>query len=346
MHSSVLTKNSERTPKWDILKLFMIFFVVLGHTADFYTGDSQAMRNLFMLIYTVHMPVFIFVSGLFSKKTVTEKRFDKILGYLVLYFALKLLPFIYRFPEMKNPWIGLFTESGSPWFMFALFAFNLLTIALKDFSPKYILVFSIMLACFAGYDSSIGDFLALSRIIVFYPFFYMGYFTDRAKIETICRNKKIKAAAIAILIIFVAVVLIWGQEVYWLRPLLSGRSSFAALKYARKWGFLLRLGYYAVAVLASFSVIVLAPVKTRFGFLVKLGQRTLSVYAFHYVALYFIFERFDCKTLIAESLGKGGEWLVIPISVVITLFFSVGFFNKLLLLVMNIPMKEKQSISS
>lgn len=332
---------SERTQKWDILKFFMIFLVVLGHAADFYTAESQAMKNLFMIIYTVHMPVFIFVSGLFSKKTVNEKRYDKMLGYVVLYFALKLLPFAYRFSEMKFPGINLFTESGSPWFMLALFVFNLVTVAVRDRSPKYILIFSIVFACFAGYDANINDFLSLSRIIVFYPFFYLGYCIDRSKIEKICCNKKIKAAAAAVIMIFVIVVIVNGEDVYLLRPLTTGRRAYHLLDNIGRWGFLLRLAYYAVSALVSFAVIIVSPSKTPFGFCAKLGQRTLSVYAFHYTALYFAFERFDCKTLIAQALGNGGQWLIIPISIVITLVFSVNIFNKLLLLIMNIPTKKK-----
>ena len=49
---------ANRLQKWDILKCFLIFLVVLGHVADFYTKESQGMRNLYLLIYTFHMPLF------------------------------------------------------------------------------------------------------------------------------------------------------------------------------------------------------------------------------------------------------------------------------------------------
>lgn len=343
MNSSVLAKKSERIQKWDILKFFMIFLVVLGHSADLFMAGSQAMKNLSLIIYTVHMPVFIFISGLFSKKTADEKRYDKMFGYLVLYLALKLIPFAYRFPETEFPGISFFTESGSPWFMLAIFAFNLITAAVKDRSPKYVLAFSIALACFAGYDENINDFLALSRIIVFYPFFYLGYYADRVKLEKLCENKKLKAAAAAVIVIFIAIVIIGGEDVFWFRALTTGRRVFHLIENNGKWGFLLRLAYYAVSGLVSFAVIVIAPSKTPLGFCAKLGQRTLSVYALHYAAIYFIFLKFDCKTLITQSLGKGGQWLIIPISLAVTLFFSAGIFNRILLFIMNIPAKKKES---
>ncbi len=341
MNNSNSIVKPERIQKWDILKFFMIFLVVLGHAADFYTAESQAMKILFLIIYTVHMPVFIFVSGLFSKKTVNEKRFDKMAGYLVLYFALKLLPFAYRFPEMKFPGLSLFTESGSPWFMLALFAFNLITVAVKNFSPKYILIFSIVLACFAGYDANINDFLALSRIIVFYPFFYLGYCSDRAKLEKICSDKKLKIAAAAVIAIFIAIVIITSEDIYSFRALTTGRSVYHHLGKVGRWGFLLRLAYYAVSALIGFAVIVITPSKTPLGLCAKLGQRTLSVYALHYTALFFIFEKSDYMNFVAQTIGKGEEWLIIPISLAVTLIFSASIFTKLLSAIMNIPAKKK-----
>lgn len=82
---------AKRIEKWDILKFFLIFTVVLGHIADFYTDKSEAMQYLYLFIYIFHMPLFIFVSGLFSKRTVNERRIDKIAGYMIVYFFTKLV---------------------------------------------------------------------------------------------------------------------------------------------------------------------------------------------------------------------------------------------------------------
>ena len=73
------------------------------------------------------MPVFIFVSGLFAKRTVNEKRFDKMLGYILIYLILKLYIYAFKSALGRNPVFNVFVESGMPWFMLALFAFNLLT---------------------------------------------------------------------------------------------------------------------------------------------------------------------------------------------------------------------------
>lgn len=334
---------TQRTQKWDILKFLMIFLVVLGHATEYFREDSQAMRNLYMFIYTIHMPVFVFVSGMFSKRTVNEKQYDKILGYLILSFVLKLLPFAYWFADAKNIGINLFSDNGVRWFMFALFAFNLLTISFKNYSPVYITVLAVIFSCFAGYDNNVNDYLSLSRIIVFYPFFYLGYCLDREKLEKICKNKILKVAALAVIGIFVAFLVFKSEDIYFFRPLVTGRRAYHALEDLRKWGFLLRLAYYAITALVGFSVIVLVPKKTPLGICAKLGQRTLAVYSFHYVAIFYIFEKYKFRDVVFEKIGKGGEWLIIPISIAITLFFSLGIFQKLLVLIMNVPKRKNNN---
>lgn len=337
---------TQRSQKWDILKFFMIFLVVLGHVAEFFTAESQGMRNLFTIIYTVHMPIFIFVAGLFSKKTVNEKRYDRIFGFLVLYFARKLLPYLYTFSGAKAVGVNLFSESGVSWFMLAVFAFNLMTVALKNFSPAFISVFAVIIACAAGYDANVNDFLALSRIIIFYPFFWLGYCTDRVKLEKICDNKKFKFAAATVIIIFVATVVILGDGIYALKPLLTGRRAYPFIKNAPKWGFLFRLGYYAVASLISFAVIVLTPNKTPKGIVAKLGQRTLAVYVFHYFAIHILFNVFDMKTVLSTPDASGKIWLIVPLSLIITLIFSLGIFDKAVQFLLNVPKRKTAEISS
>ncbi len=61
--------NNENTRNilLDNLKGFVIFTVVLGHTFEWYRPTSLLMKFTHDLIYQFHMPLFIFISGYFSK---------------------------------------------------------------------------------------------------------------------------------------------------------------------------------------------------------------------------------------------------------------------------------------
>ena len=168
----------ERIQKWDLLKFFLIFCVVLGHFADLHTSTNVFARGIYLFVYTFHMPLFIFVSGLFSKRMVNEKKWDKIVGYLVLFFAAKVLTYVLNAIILHKSGFSVLRESGVPWFMFALFVFATVTVFASRYKPAYVLTFSVLLSLMAGYDGEINNTFVLARIIALYPFYYIGYCCD------------------------------------------------------------------------------------------------------------------------------------------------------------------------
>lgn len=347
----------KRSQKWDILKFLLIFTVVLGHAADKYTGSFEHMRSLFFFIYIFHMPLFIFVSGLFAKKTINEKKFDKISGYLLMYFVLNFYVYIVKVLAGKNPDLDLLDQGGAPWFMLALFFFNLITIAVRKAPRAVVLTVSVVASCVIGYFN-VRDFLAAARVFVYFPFFYLGYCADRKKLEQFCNGKIKKICAAAILIITAVVVFVLGDELYWLRYLLTGRNPYEIsigdanpIKSTPDdinigLGFIFRLAYFVVVTAVCISIIVIIPNKTPFGICSKLGQRTLAVYGLHFGALYLIYNILKLKPVFAQIFGQYHEWIIIPITLLITLFFSLEFFNKGLLFIMNFPSKIYMKIKS
>lgn len=66
--SEAVSKNAKRIYKWDNLKCFLIVMVVIGHFVNQYAPISNTMKSLSLFIYSFHMPLFIFLSGLLQKK--------------------------------------------------------------------------------------------------------------------------------------------------------------------------------------------------------------------------------------------------------------------------------------
>lgn len=61
----MLNRTNDHIALWDNLKFLLILLVVVGHFADFFTAESNSFRALFLFIYSFHMPMFFFISGLF-----------------------------------------------------------------------------------------------------------------------------------------------------------------------------------------------------------------------------------------------------------------------------------------
>lgn len=167
-----------RNPHIDNIKTLLIFLVVIGHFADYITENSNLSKSLFLFIYSFHMPLFIFLNGYLSNNIFDNhnRLIEKINGYLMLYVCMKISMFFLRHFFLKeNIGFDLDTESGVPWYLFALSAYYFITEKIRLFNRKWVLLFSILFSLTCGYDKGIGDFLVLSRIIVFFPFFIMGY---------------------------------------------------------------------------------------------------------------------------------------------------------------------------
>lgn len=283
-----------------------------------------------MYIYAFHMPLFLFVSGLFSKKNIEQKRYKNIFSFLTLYLFIKIVTAVTKAVIYHKISIELFSEHGAPWYAFAVFIFLLVTILVRNTSKIYVFVFSVILALISGYDSSIGSFLSLSRIITYYPFFFAGYCFNVDEISEFLSKKYIKIISAVILIIPAVILFFKTDSIYWLRPLLTNSMSYNALKSARAYGAVYRLIYYIVAFLMSGAVISLTPNKTPKGYIAKLGSRSVQVYSLHYIFIYFLYDFLGSHSYIATH-----TWVIFPLAIITTLFFSMKFFEPLFNIILN-----------
>ncbi len=335
----------KRTQKWDILKFFLIFTVVFGHFVDYHDAESDFARGIFLFIYSFHMPLFLFVSGLFSKRNVNEKRWSKIFGYLVLHFIAKILIFIYYLIFKSNSETGpvlyfrVLGETGLAWFMFALFAFGTITVAVRNYKPAVVLPIAIILALFVGYDDNINSELVLSRIIVWFPFYYAGYAIEPKKLEKVSRKWWLKLLSVIVIAAAITVA-ITVPETYHVRPMFTAQHPYSALGAGAPFGFLIRLACYAVTSLICAALIILTPNRIdKKGRFARLGQYTLPVYLFHYIIMLLLYDTFELKEFF--DTDQNVYWLI-PISLGVTLILSNKPLNKLVQFFYNLPETGKK----
>lgn len=317
-----------RVEKWDNVKFVLIFFVVLGHLSDLYIDKSGVCKTISYFIYSFHMPAFIFVSGLFSKKTVQNKRYDKIAPFLVLHLVLKAALSIsdgFLYGKMS---FSLFDNPGLPWYVLALFVFYLLTILFRKISPVYVLAVSLLLSCIVGYDFKIDSMLSLSRIIVFYPFFYLGYLCDPSKLEKVTSKPIVKIVSAVVLVAFAGLVVLKLADIYYLRFLFVGKVGYKSLsEELAVYGGLFRLGWYVVAGIISFCVIALVPRKLPTGIIARFGSRSIQTYSLHYLFLKALYYGIHIDK-VYERFSTSRTWIIIfPIAVVLTVLCSLKIWE-------------------
>ena len=265
-----------RIYKYDNLKAVLIILVVAAHLAVPFTSGKPAyntFKSLFVFISSFHMPLFLMISGLFYKRTHVLKR---TLFYLMTGLSLKVLMFLVALMLEGGSVFRLFTTDGIPWFMFVLAAYTVITYFLREIDWKLCLAFAFLLGCFSGYDRDIGDFLCLSRMIVYYPFFYTGVVLSKKRDRFSRAPVPAKAAGAAFVIVWGLLCWKWLHPVYRLRKFFTGRNPFPDNELFYQ-GALLRVLCYVITFLICFALIVLMPDR-RIPVLSMWGRRTVQVY--------------------------------------------------------------------
>ena len=168
--------KKERIYGFDNIKFFLIFLVVLGHllgiSANF-TGRVLLLR----IIYSFHMPAFLFISGYFSQNE--PKKLACRLGYT--YCLFQLLYFLFAVYVLKADMS--FTLISTPywilWYLFVMIAYSLLVPLLavqRLWTAGILLLVSIAISLLSGYDPNLGYPLSGARFFTFFPYFLLGFY--------------------------------------------------------------------------------------------------------------------------------------------------------------------------
>ena len=317
-----MNEGNNRIAHWDNIKFVMITLMVIGHFADDMVNYSDVCKSIYLFMYAFHMPVLLFISGLFYTTKNLKKR---VLYYISGGFAVKIfLSAVYLITNRQTSFT-LLGDAGISWFFFVLAIYQIIMYLLRDVNKPYLLAAGIILACFVGYDKSIGDFLYLSRVIVFFPFFLLGYILTPEKAQCLVKKYKKALAPFAVLFLtgwfFLSFFRLDSFYIY--RHLFTGRNPFsdAIISY----GPLARLLCYLITLLTGTSVIVLIP-QIKIPFFTSLGAHSENVYFWHW-GLYLLMAKYlHIKDLFMMSQGGKICFLILAIAVSIVVS-AVELFN-------------------
>ncbi len=159
----------ERRAYWDNLKGLLMILVVVAHFMQTNTIVSQA---VYAGIYFFHMPLFIFVSGVFQHGRIKE-RVTSLVAIGIVYNAVLIL--------VDNVMIGVqqefyvFRATKIPWFVFSVALCDLMTYVVRDFDKRFVLTFSFLIGLVACYDANLVSYMSIAKAVGWFPFYYLGY---------------------------------------------------------------------------------------------------------------------------------------------------------------------------
>ncbi|NLL78327.1 MAG: acyltransferase family protein [Clostridiales bacterium] len=268
--------KKERIYLFDNMKALLILFVVFGHALEALLKDYHA-EFLYLLIYSFHMPLFAFCSGFFAKYDPPKIKKNLVYPFLI-FQGLYLL-----FDHFCLGQDAALTLTKPYWLMWYLFAMIIWEIALPfvdtDSLPRQLLTLTFwgMLGILAGFDKTIGYYLSLSRILVYFPFFLCAYYIRRRQLfsrflafSRSLFGRLFSTVSVCLMTAYIA----FHQEQYkvsWL----YGSKSYTGDPYDA----FFRLQFYLFALL--WLIFLTGYLPDRKLFLTDIGQNSLYIYLLH-----------------------------------------------------------------
>lgn len=162
---------SRRDARFDNLKGLLIVLVVFGHLLELVGGPAAAW--VYRVIYSFHMPAFVFCSGWFARFD-AERFFRRLLYPYLVYQTLYLL-FDRTVLHGKAP-LQYTTPYWLLWYLCSIMLWTLLLPLIDGLKNQRVALIGCLVAALAaGFDPTIGYNMSLSRTLVLLPFFAAGH---------------------------------------------------------------------------------------------------------------------------------------------------------------------------
>lgn len=264
----------ERNYLLDNLKVILIFFVVFGHTIEYYIKDSKLLMTLYIFIYIFHMPLFIFISGYLSKNFYKMKR-KAVKNLLIPYIIFNMIWYTAVYIGTKKAMFTVMYPGWTLWYLLSLFFWRIILKYIVKI--KNILLISFIVGIIVGVIPTINGYLSISRTIVFLPFFLLGYYTKEWHFDKLRNINKLFAFIGIALFLFIAIFVVNYNVVDY--KFLYNSYSFSSLEVGLFNGLLYRGILYISSILFGVCVIMLVPnIKQAYS---NIGKATMNVYVFH-----------------------------------------------------------------
>ena len=273
--------GKERNYHFDNIKALLILLVVMGHICSKFDGGAAA-GVTYKIIFSFHIPCFIFVSGYFAKynpkKTIGRLLPLYVVFQLVEYVETGIISLIKSGVWRPSEAHIFFKSNFAMWYLLALMIYGLLIplFDTKD-AKKRIFVIAVAFALGMGIGfAETGGVLSLSRVFVFLPYFIIGYYEKDARILTSAKKNHPLLCKITAIVIFTAtavIIALFSKEIN--HRIFLAKDVFGDTN--TPWQ---RLITWGLGLCGIYWIYMLVP-ERKLPLVSDVGKNTLSVYLIH-----------------------------------------------------------------
>lgn len=307
-----------RDNRLDSLKGFLIILVILGHLiGQIGYGNGDLNWEVRTFIYTFHMPLFILISGYFTKievgKILFVKGLMKLAIPLVVFQIISML-FVYIYLGGQFLYSMFLVPYWTLWYLLSLIFWRIMLY----FSPKgmlnnplHYIALAFSLSVISGFIPY-GNILSIQRTFAFYPFFLLGYYIHQGKIKSkLWRWSDLVSYIIMIIIVLFILLGLYPKNC---RELLSGSGSYDYSQVVEK---IYMLFLSTVASISVFNIICENKILTN------IGKDSLLYYLYHGLIIKFaVIPLLNCF-----DLPKSFPFILLYSAIIIVLIYYIGKFG-------------------
>lgn len=276
---------------FDNLKGLLIILVVFGHLIEgFLSKDLELIKYVYIAIYLFHMPVFIFISGYFSKRNNPRKVLELMFVYMLWQMVLfPILVSILTDTSFISNHKSIFYPVWTYWYLLSLIIWKMITPYFEKIRHNFVI--SLVSGILIGYSSLDSNLTVLSigRVVAFYPFFLLGYYCKREYLHYLRDNiNKYIGLIIFVLVLSVGVVFLNKMECFLhqdnlFKNILYLKDSYDVYLVNETIGALIRIVLYILQILMI--LLMFSFISSKEGMLSKIGQNTLFIYLTHGIVI-------------------------------------------------------------
>jgi len=265
-----------RDPFFDNAKFMAIVLVVAGHSiVDL--RDVRVAHAAYLFVYTFHMPVFIVITGYFSRNfTFSGGKARKLITNLgVPYVVFETAYSTYHWAVGHSKFeISLLDPYYLTWFLLALFAWRLSTPVWQQI--RFPVAVAVVISLLSGMSQLPGT-LEMNRVFGLVPFYVLGLFLKPEHFEVLKKRWVAVLGALTLILGFAVTFVFVDRHmatewVYW-------RSGNPTLHVNNLVGTGMRLGLLVAAGVLVAAFLTLVP--RREHWFTSLGSATLYAYLLH-----------------------------------------------------------------
>lgn len=276
----------------DALKMMLIVLVIYGHIplldGFIHNGVSIECNTLTWTavngIYAFHMPLFVLISGYFTRQKQFAEQLSKSINLLRLFLIFHLIDLFLNwcYSETTPSLHSLVYPSFAIWYLLCLFYWRILISLIPNkWNRKHIVVASVAISLMIGFVPIRGE-IGFHRFFSFMPYFMIGHYYGQDMMQRVqIIANRFTPPILALLIIFMLLIAIVASfNPRWLDVIISPYSNYK--------GLLLRTAYLGYSMLLCFGILIVFKFKKNWNqnSLSTLGEDTLFFYLYHPYILY------------------------------------------------------------